>query len=300
MNEVARILARDSRPLDPLATDQPSRLQPLVAIEAVLFDVYGTMVISGCGEVGTAAETGTQFAWREALERLGGVDTVGAEAGVAQLTQQIAQRHSQLRAAGVAYPEVDIVAIWQATFQALGLSLPPEAIADGREGWQRLAVQYEVLANPVWPMPDLLPCLATLSQAGRTLGIVSNAQFFTPCLFPAVVGQELAALGFADDLCFFSYQNGIAKPDAAMFLQARDRLAARGIPASAVLYVGNDMLNDMLPAQSVGFCTALFAGDRRSLRTRRGDPRVAHLRPDLVVASLSELLPCLIDEVHHG
>jgi putative hydrolase of the HAD superfamily len=62
-----------------------------------------------------------------------------------------------------------------------------------------------------------------------------------------------------------------------------------GVEPSAVLYVGNDMLKDIHPARSVGFRTALFAGDRRSLRLRQEDSRCRKLSPDLIVTDLGQL-----------
>ena len=50
------------------------------------------------------------------------------------------------------------------------------------------------------------------------------------------------------------------------------------------------MLNDIFPAQKVGFKTALFAGDQRSLRLRADDPRCRELTPDLVVTDLGQLI----------
>jgi putative hydrolase of the HAD superfamily len=70
---------------------------------------------------------------------------------------------------------------------------------------------------------------------------------------------------------------------------AAEKLYSKGIQPVAVLYVGNDMLNDIYPANAIGFQTALFAGDRRSLRLRKDDPRCAALSPDLVVTDLGQL-----------
>ena len=63
-----------------------------------------------------------------------------------------------------------------------------------------------------------------------------------------------------------------------------------GIPADAALYIGNDMLNDVAPAQKVGFKTALFAGDARSLRLRRNHPQCKNLSADIVITDLMQLL----------
>jgi putative hydrolase of the HAD superfamily len=89
---------------------------------------------------------------------------------------------------------------------------------------------------------------------------------------------------------YYSFQHEVAKPSLALFDMASENLAARGIEPIAVLYVGNDMLNDIYPAHTVGFQTALFAGDRRSVRLRPDDPRCADLKSELVLTDLGQLV----------
>jgi putative hydrolase of the HAD superfamily len=50
------------------------------------------------------------------------------------------------------------------------------------------------------------------------------------------------------------------------------------------------MLNDVAAASQAGFRTALYAGDRRSLRLRSGDDRIQRVQPDLVVTHLRQLM----------
>jgi putative hydrolase of the HAD superfamily len=50
------------------------------------------------------------------------------------------------------------------------------------------------------------------------------------------------------------------------------------------------MLKDIWPATRLGFKTALFAGDRRSLRLREDDERCRVLQPDLVIDQLEQLV----------
>jgi putative hydrolase of the HAD superfamily len=127
------------------------------------------------------------------------------------------------------------------------------------------------------------------------MGIVSNAQFYTRELFPALLERSTDDCGFAADLQIYSYEQGFAKPGQYLYRLAAQRLATRGIVPSEALYVGNDMLNDIAPAQRAGFRTALFAGDARSLRLRAEDPQVDGIRPDLVVTRLLDLNGCILD-----
>ncbi len=83
-----------------------------------------------------------------------------------------------------------------------------------------------------------------------------------------------------------------AKPSRRLYDLLLERLPD-GLEASQCLYVGNDMRNDIAPAAAVGMKTALFAGDRRSLRLREGDPLTEGVSPDLVVTHLHQILECL-------
>ena len=152
--------------------------------------------------------------------------------------------------------------------------------------------------NPVWPMPGVAETLQTLRRRGKVLGVVSNAQSFTPRLF-AVAGGELEdfgsleQLGVDHDLQFFSFESREAKPGTSLYAEAVATLERRGLKPEQTLYVGNDLLNDIKPAAEVGFKTALFAGDARSLRLREDDDRVAGVSPDIEVTELPQLLDCV-------
>jgi len=284
-NTYADILRRHAKPMTPIATDVEPVLRKLPNIRAVLFDVYGTLLISGSGEVGTVGRAACEQALTEAFEATGSAMTAPAAQGVECLYEAIGASHVASRAAGVDHPEVDIVKIWRTVLAELGYAAIDPA---------RLAVEYEARANPCWPMPQMQECLEQLNQASVVLGIISNAQFFTPDLFVALLGKSAETLGFDPQLAYYSYRHGQAKPGLQMHEQAVESLRARRIAPDEALYVGNDMLNDILPARKAGFCTALFAGDRRSLRRRENDRRVAGIVPDLVLTDLGQLPRCII------
>jgi putative hydrolase of the HAD superfamily len=209
-----------------------------------------------------------------------------------ELLVSIGAAHQQARDRGIDYPEVDIVAIWRATLARLqerGLVEPPLEQIDLR----RLAVEYEVRTNPCWPMPGAAACLEQLRRRNVGLGIISNAQFFTPLLFPALLARSLEALGFLPELQFYSFQTGWAKPGRYLYDLAADAAASHGWRCHNVLFIGNDLLNDVAAARQVGFRTALFAGDGRSLRERAGDPRVKGVQADLVITHLDQLVKCI-------
>ncbi len=290
--ELVDIFRRHARPLSPIATEATPRLSRIDGARAVLFDVYGTLLISASGEVGTVRASDGD-ALSEALVAAGVRLAAPVAEGAELLFATIRARHAELHAQGIEYPEVDICGMWE---RVLG-ELVRRGLVDRADSQavelQRLAAEYEARANPCWPMPQFEACLQQIARAGMKIGIVSNAQFFSRLLFPALTGKTLDEWGFDPGLLFFSYEYGHGKPGPELYHRAAAALASRGGEPGEVVYVGNDMLNDVLPAAEVGFHTALFAGDRRSLRLREDDPRVGSLCPDLVLTDLGQLPDCL-------
>ncbi len=285
----SEILRSCYHPLEPIPTGQAPLLVKLVEVRAVLFDLYGTLFISRSGEVGTSRETACEEAFAGALEALGTQADGPIGQGLRHFFDSIERSHAESRTRGIAFPEVDIVEIWREVLGELTRRGILQARPWQRADLQRLAVEYEARANPLWPMPGLRECLRSVRDRGMLMGLVSNAQFYTPEVFPALLGGRAESLGFDPKLQYYSYQHGRAKPGPDLYRIAAEDLRSRGVEPSAVLYVGNDMLNDVLPAHKIGFRTALFAGDRRSLRLREGDPQVDGLSPDVVLTSLSQL-----------
>jgi putative hydrolase of the HAD superfamily len=192
----------------------------------------------------------------------------------------VERRHTQARAAGNRWPEVVVEEIWATYRSPLPQEWGMEPLVD-----KQLALRFELAVNPVYPMPGALELIRRLLGRDLGLGIVSNAQFFSPLLFDAFFDASPEELGFDPELLIYSYREGEAKPSPRLFEKAQSVLARRGIAAGETLFIGNDMRNDILPAAAAGLKTALFAGDRRSLRLRDSVPGPGS-PPDMVLKDL--------------
>jgi putative hydrolase of the HAD superfamily len=281
------------QPLEPLETDVVAELQSLPSVRAVVFDIYGTLVISGSGDVGSADTAGEDSNIGQAMAAVGIVPQADRIPTVAELHEQIKRLNDSRRDESCPKPEVDVVEAWRKTLE----SRKTEFRGNATKCVVQLAAEYEARANPTWPMPGATELLSRLKEAGIPLGIVSNAQVFTPFLVENLLAEEsLQRGGFDSDLCIFSNRFRQAKPGPRLFDVLREGLARRGIPPHEAIYVGNDMLNDVWAASQAGMKTAWFAGDARSCRRREDDPRCRCLRPDVVLTSLMQLLQCLTIE----
>jgi len=265
-------------PISPIPTGfVPSgRLNHRIA--CILFDIYGTLFISRSGDVGIMEAAGyrksnminllSRFNIRKPVSIL-----------MNEYISTIKKAHAVQRSRGIDFPEVEIDRLWMEIMEG-----------DDLHTAKAFAIEFELMTNPVFPMPGLLRSLKACLENKIILGIISNAQFYTPYLFKWFFGRKIGEMGFHKDLLFYSHKTGHAKPSLFMFKQAADHLERMGIRTKAVLYVGNDMLNDILPAKAVGFSTALFAGDARSLRLRKDKPECRELQADLIITNLMQLI----------
>jgi putative hydrolase of the HAD superfamily len=139
-------------------------------------------------------------------------------------------------------------------------------------------------------MPGMARMLRQLVQKNLSLGVVSNAQFFTPLLFEAFFPGGLPALGIPERFCTWSWKHGIAKPSSDFFQIAIERIKKEHLcRPKEILVVGNDMLNDVSAASRLGCSTVLFAGDTRSLRLRENDCECRKTKPDAIITHLDQL-----------
>ena len=291
MNDPVELIKKLCKPLEPQPTGLSPNLPNGPAPEAVVFDIYGTLFISAAGDIGKDSAAHSADAFRLALEDAG--ITPGPQGSSIDMApdifrQEIVNCHKRIEKQGVDYPEVDICSIWKRVLEELHISTDRSPVPKAKI--MLLAVSYECRTNPVWPMPGAASILTTLHEKGIRTGIISNAQFYTPLMFRALMGKEIEDLGFDQDLCAYSWKLGVAKPSIKMFEPVHHILTKRyGLKPRSILYVGNDMLKDMVPARTMGWKTCLFAGDRRSLRLRDNDPAVKGTRPWCTVTELCQI-----------
>jgi putative hydrolase of the HAD superfamily len=285
-----------ARTLQPEPTGVSASISTGYDIRAVIFDVYGTLLVSTSGDIDEA-----EFSTRHILTALDEcnieIRTMPPADRARQMLDeyraQIHRIHAEKHREGIPWPEIDIREIWQDVFTTFcpSLVLPADP---AHYDTSLFSVLFELFSNPVCAMPGLHKTIARLHRSGIPLGLISNAQFYTPIILEYFLTGRFDDSGtvshFDTALCEYSYMHRRAKPDIMLFEACAKQLQEiYGIHPSTVLYVGNDMLKDILPACKAGFKTALFAGDARSLRMRRDDPACNNCTPDYIITSLEQL-----------
>ena len=139
----AKLASEYTHPLSPLPTSMRPGGRLAEPIQCVLFDIYGTLFISGSGDISVAqkaspAPRNLQRLLQKFNIRKRPRDLTG------ELLRAIEEEHRRLRNDGVDYPEIKIDQIWK---QILG--------TDDFDSVRRFALEYELIVNPVFPMPNL-------------------------------------------------------------------------------------------------------------------------------------------------
>lgn len=283
-------------PLSPLSSNQPTRLARLDGIRCVAFDFYGTMFMSGVGDIGIDEEQNEQSEalFVESLKQAGFeiLNPGAGSEGIKILKATLGRHITAAQKKGIAYPEPEIRDVWEETLSALQKKSLVNGTVDDRSV-ARFAIEFEFRINAIWPVPELEETLGKLLNRNLLLGIISNSQFYTPLAFEAIIGQSPQDFGFDPGLLVWSFATGRKKPDTGFYQTFVDRLPKKSLKARQVLYVGNDIRKDIKPAKALGMRTALYVGDSRSIRHKPEELNIESYNPDLIIDSLDQIVHCL-------
>jgi putative hydrolase of the HAD superfamily len=275
-------------------------VRPDLSIRAIIFDVYGTIMISASGDIEES-----EISVRNLEQSLG---AAGIRIKITNHERQelmfemlqsfrseIIMVHETERSADNPYPEIDILSIWEKILAKQSKYLQimdPHCI-------KCFIFAFETLSNNIYPMPGMKDVINQLSSRNIPLGIISNAQFYTPVILNyflnGTISENENVPPFDPEITIYSYRHRRAKPDPYLFGMATRRCREKfGITPEQVLFIGNDMFRDIYPAKREGYKAALFAGDNRSLRLREEKEELSHISPDYVLTDLNQLLKIIV------
>ncbi|MEX0994202.1 MAG: hypothetical protein WD599_01660, partial [Balneolaceae bacterium] len=164
-----------SKPLSPLPTDTEPVLQTLTDIRFAIFDFYGTLFISGVGDIGIDENSQDTSLLEEVLVVCGYETTPDASGQALQTYEEVVKLHSdRLIKDGADFPEPAIDQVWYDVLQKLQRSKKIRGNVSLQNA-RKFAVEFEARMNPIWPMPGVRELLTSLRAKNLELGIISNS-----------------------------------------------------------------------------------------------------------------------------
>jgi putative hydrolase of the HAD superfamily len=259
-----------------------SAREALKGVRAVVFDVYGTMVNywrPGFEERDTR-EALLVEAFSEVVDRFGMGEALAAMNPADPPAKTLCDFYNGLLAInrqksageGAALPEVRVEEVWS----VIALMLKRNGCdAAAKTPWRGdpagfarcLAYTYNFLSMGRELYPGVSGALKKLKDSNMALGILSDAQFYTPIDLTLMLreqsGGAVVDCGelFDTDLTFLSCEYGFVKPSETLYRRLFDALYEYQITPDQTVVVGNDLAADIAPAAALGMRTALFCGD---------------------------------------
>jgi putative hydrolase of the HAD superfamily len=239
----------------------------LMIVRGLIFDINGTLTDIHTNE------------WHDDVYRVLSnlLSYQGISLGPNAVKESYFQIMKEQRAAcGERYPEFDAVGIFREIIARHSTDftrrLPPEK----REQLPRFFAETHRAASRyrLQLYPGVEDTIKRLLQ-NYHLAIISDGQ-------TAYAVPELNAVGLFGyiDPVIVSGDFGYRKPDKRLFESA---LTAMKMEPSEVLFVGNDMYNDILGAQTLGIKTVFF-------RSNQGQQEKGGVEPDYIIYNFPELL----------
>ncbi len=240
-------------------------MRAAMAIRAVIFDWGGTL--------SEYAQIELYDMWKLAAEHLARVTGRSESELTARLLAAELRYWDGVKASQQTGTLRDILA---AESRALGLDVSEAVVSEAAQ--RHLDAWTPHIAHHA----DAVPALRELRGAGLELGLLSNTHW------PEAFHEHfLARDGLLELLDVRAYTSNLShsKPHREAFMHVLDRL---GVAPHEAVMVGDRPIDDVWGAQQIGM--------RGVWRPHSGSPPLGDVRPDAVIATLSEL-PALVQRL---
>ena len=208
-----------------------------MAIKAILFDLYGTLI-----DIET--DESMEGIYRTIAHYL-------TYHGINLHRWEVRDRYyrimkQQKEACGEAYPEIDVEAIWNEFLMQEGIR---SSLHRGQQAKVIAHIYRGVSRNRLQLYPDVKRVLDELQKKYR-LALISDAQ-------SCYALPEIQAVGLENyfESIVISSRYGFRKPDARLFQQTLDDMK---LGPAEVIWIGNDMFRDIYGAKALGIKNIFF------------------------------------------
>jgi FMN phosphatase YigB (HAD superfamily) len=290
----------------PPEVERPSAkpyLKRLPQVRAVTWSVYGTLLAIADGQL--YFEHPTKFIFDLALDKT--LQEFKMWGSMSRKPGQPAEYLGQIYAAVLAeqklallpdekLPGVAAERLWEAIIKRLlqkDYHFNTGFFGSLNEFSRKVAYFFHASLQGTAPYPGLAEALRQVAGRGLVQGLLADGQCFTAVQLQRGLARQDPAASLDrlvnPALHVLSYEQHCQKPSLRLFRAMVKLLEERGIAPGQVLHVGSDMQGDIIPARRLGFCTALFAGDKASLHATLKQVRDPATRPDILLTELNQV-----------
>ena len=288
---------------DPDPPKAKPHLKTLPGLRAVLWNVYGTLLVISEGELKfeVANDYIVEVALEKTIHEFKMWNSMSRKPGQpsAYMREIYLKGLNELRMApspGEKHPEILTERVWENIIKKLfQKEYTFDAVKYGglNDFSKKVAYFFHASLQGTACYPAAAEALRAVADAGLTQGLLADAQCFTTVqlqrgLYRQDVEANLEEL-IPPARRWMSHERKARKPSENLFRSALRTLAEEGIEPGAVLHVGSSLTRDIAPAKKLGLRTGLFAGDRTSLAATAEQLKDPLFRPDVMLTELSQV-----------
>lgn len=278
--------------------------KPLPGIRAVVWNLFGTLVRVTDGELQLThhQELRMQVALEKTIAEFNMWNSMTRKPGAPweYILPKYRAALEDLELTTAAPPgefaHVNGASVWRRILDMLGqkeYQYDEDFYGDLDQLSEKIAFFFQRCLQGVEAAPHALEALTHVSQCGLTQGLLADAQPFSLIQALRAFRQQgkLPPLSeLFDPACLvLSHQIGVRKPSAGLYNACLQRFADKGIEPEQILYVGNRLQSDLAVAKRLGMRTALYAGDKLSLKATSAEINHRDLRPKRLLTDLIQI-----------
>jgi FMN phosphatase YigB (HAD superfamily) len=294
-------------PAPPLPKRPKARphLVRLPHVRAVTWNIYGTLLAISGGEL--LFEHPNKFVMEVALDKTlqefkmwGSMSRKPGQPAeyLGELYTRALDEQRLAPSPGEKYPEVSAERVWESLIKKLFLKdyqFDTGFYGSLNEYSKKVAYFFHASLQGTACYRGAAKAVAEVKARGLAQGLIADAQNFTLVQLQGGLvaqGLQLDAL-FDPELRALSFEHRARKPSERLFRVLLAALEKRGLRPAEVLHVGSRLAQDLLPARKLGMRTALFAGDRGSLKAKAEQLKDPTTRPDVLLTELTQIAEVL-------
>jgi FMN phosphatase YigB (HAD superfamily) len=287
-------------PPTPAPVKAKPHLERLSDVRLVSWNIYGTLLRISTGNLVfehpqklimevALDKTVQEFKMWQSMSRKPGQPSEY----MGQLYQKALDDLKMAGSSGERFPEIHAEKIWDNIIKKLlqkDYKFDAGFFGSLNEYVRKIAYFFHASLQGTAAYPNAAHVLEHLQSSGVKLGLLADAQSFTLVQLQRALGAKPKVDEvFPVNLRALSFEVGGRKPSERLYKQFVQSADKQGIEAAAILHVGSRIIEDIAPAKKLGMKTALFAGDKESLRASAEQLKDPATRPDLLLTDLDQL-----------
>lgn len=288
-------------------TKSRPHLKGIAGLRAVTWNVYGTLLTVAGGEFfrehpqkfvtdHALDKTIQEFKMWKSMSRKPGPPADQLRVMLEKVTDELGFQVEK----GEKYPEIPQEKVWEGIIKKLMQNeyvINTSFYGPIEEYAVKIAYFYHRSLQVAAPGKGATEAVLELKAMNVWQGLLADGQVYSPLeLQRGLAAQDpMCVLDFCIPQSRRVLSSGVKarKPSERLFKEMLRRLRDAGIEPGETLHVSNDLPNDLVPAKRHGFLTALYAGDRHSLRAPPELINDKSLRPNLLLTDLTQVVELL-------